>query len=217
MKSSKLASNLSLYVISAENTGKSLTHEDLIKAALQGGASAVQLRIKDKSSRDFYDIAMEVKKICERAQALFFINDRVDIALAVGADGVHLGQEDLPYGAARKLMGPDALIGISATCYEEAIEADRIGADYIGFGPVFVTGSKPDAAKPTGLDELARAVKAVAIPVIAIGGIDAKTVTETMATGASGIAVISAIASAHDPECETRRLATIIRASKTKE
>ncbi len=138
------------------------------------------------------------------------MNDRVDVAAAVGADGVHLGQEDIPLEAARKMLGSMAIIGVSAACVEEAIEAERGGADYLGVGPIFPTPSKDDAGEPIGLDGLKEIRRAVNIPLIAIGGINQDNLEAVMEAGADGAAVISAVAGAEDMVAAARRLAQII-------
>lgn len=217
MKSLKLASSLELCVISAESPKKIFGHLDIIRAALLGGAPSIQLRIKDKNTREFLELALEAKSLCDEADALFIINDRVDIALASGADGVHLGQDDLPYLKARELLGANAIVGISASNYDEAMAADELGADYIGFGPVFPTISKDDAAVPAGLAELKKVTTDTSTPVLAIGGIGPDNVDEVIAAGAAGIAVISAVANALHPELQVQGLLKTVRDALQKE
>jgi thiamine-phosphate pyrophosphorylase len=158
----------------------------------------VQLREKEASSREFYEIALQVKAVTQKHGIPLVINDRPDIALAVGAEGIHIGQSDLPLGVARKLVGKGLFIGVSAGNPEEALAAQREGADYLGVGAVYPTGSKADAGDAIGLAGLLAVRQAVSIPVVGIGGIGVKNAGEVKKTGAAGIAVISAILSQPD-------------------
>jgi thiamine-phosphate pyrophosphorylase len=164
----------------------------VVEEAVLGGVTMVQVREKSASARAFYRLAVEMRNLTKRLHVPLIVNDRLDIALAVGADGVHLGQQDIPVEAARHLMG-DGIIGISAGTVEEAVRAWKGGADYIGAGAVFPTSSKGDSGEAIGLERLREICAAVEIPVIAIGGIDAANAPAVMRCGASGIAVISAI------------------------
>jgi thiamine-phosphate pyrophosphorylase len=178
-----------------------------VEDAIAGGVTMVQLREKDISSREFYKLALDVLKLTRAHHIPLIINDRLDIALAIGAEGVHLGQSDLPCGEARRIGGEDFIIGVSAHVPAEAVRAERDGADYIGAGAVFPTGSKADVSAiigPEGLRSVARSVK---IPVIGIGGISPKNAAAVMAAGAAGIAVISAILSQPD----IREAAAVLR------
>jgi thiamine-phosphate pyrophosphorylase len=166
-----------------------------VEEAIAGGVTMVQLREKNASSREFYEIALEVQAITRRHRVPLIINDRLDIALAVGAEGIHIGQSDLPLGAARRLAGKDLFIGVSASTVEEALEAERNGADYLGVGAVYPTGSKADAGDAIGLERLRAVIAAVSIPVVGIGGVNPENAGAVMRTGAAGIAVISAILS----------------------
>jgi thiamine-phosphate pyrophosphorylase len=169
-----------------------------VEEAIEGGVSMVQLREKDASSREFYEIALTVKAITQRHHIPLVINDRLDSALAVGADGLHIGQSDLPLLEARRLGGKDLFIGVSASTVEEALRAERDGADYIGAGAVYPTGSKADAGDAIGLATLQAICGAVKIPVVGIGGLNAGNAAAVMGTGAAGAAVISAILSQPD-------------------
>jgi thiamine-phosphate pyrophosphorylase len=179
---------------------------ELAGMALDGGARMVQLRRKAASGRELYEWALRIQELCRQRDALFIVNDRVDIALAMHADGVHLGQEDLPASAARKILGPDAIIGVSVSSVAEAEQAVKDGADYIGVGHIFPTISKEKLSPPLGTASISQIGNAAGVPVIAIGGIDAGNIHEVMKAGASGIAVISAVSGADDPTAAARDL-----------
>jgi thiamine-phosphate pyrophosphorylase len=169
-----------------------------VEEAIAGGVSMVQLREKDISSRDFYEIALAVQAVTRKHRIPLVINDRLDIALAVGAEGLHIGQSDLPLKEARRLAGENLFIGVSTSTVEEALEAERQGADYLGVGPVYPTGSKADAGAAIGSLGLQAICAAVKIPVVGIGGIDRVNAPMVMEAGAAGAAVISAILSQPD-------------------
>ncbi len=178
------------------------------KLALEGGATAIQLRAKNKNARDVIDAGKRIRKITEEYNALFFVNDRVDIALAVYADGVHVGQSDIPPKIIKEIA-PELLIGVSASNVEEARKAEIAGAAYIGAGSVFPTKTKTNA-KFIGLNMLKEIVNTVKIPVVAIGGINHQNVKEILNAGVAGIAVISAVVGADDVRDAARRLSKII-------
>lgn len=184
---------------------------ELARQALDGGAGMVQLRRKTASGRELYQWALRIQALCHQHQALFIVNDRVDIALAMQADGVHLGQQDIPASAARRLLGPDLLIGVSVGGVEEALKAARDGANYLGFGHIFRTFSKNKTTEPTGTDPIRVVGKATSLPVIAIGGIDSSNASEVIKAGATGIAVISAVSASPDPKAAARQIVNIIR------
>lgn len=166
--------------------------EDSVELAIKGGCGVVQLREKKCTSREFYDIALRVKEVTDAYEIPLLINDRVDIALAVGADGVHLGQKDLPVQAARELLGPDKIVGVTANTVKDAVRAMKSGADYLGAGDVFGTLTKP-GTKHITLDELKAVTEAVRIPVVAIGGVNADNIALLKPAGVAGAAVISAV------------------------
>ncbi len=171
----------------------------LAAAFLAGGARLIQLRWKGASSRELVAAATAIRAWATAARALFLVNDRPDIARAVGADGVHLGQDDLPLAAARRILGPGPVIGISTHSVDEARAAHASGADYLGIGPVYATASKSDALTPRGLD-LVRAVRiAVPVPLVAIGGITAATAPGVLAAGADAVAMIAGLVRTADP------------------
>ena len=183
---------------------------ELLQAFLRGGAAVVQLRLKALPARDLLELAREAVAICRQRDALLLVNDRPDLARAAAADGVHLGQQDLPAGAAREVLGPDALIGVSTHSDAEIDAAIAAGADYLGFGPVFETASKPGAPLPAphGVAGLERAVRrAASVPVVAIGGLTARTAGEVARAGAACAAAIGEICHAADPERAARSLA----------
>jgi len=178
------------------------------KLALEGGATTIQLRMKNASTRRMIDVGIKIKKLTEEYNALFIVNDRVDVALATKADGVHLGQEDMPVDLAREIVG-DMLIGVSASNLTEAIEAEKAGADYIGAGSVFPTSTKEDA-KFLGIDALRRVVEEVNIPVVAIGGINFENIKLVLEAKVNGVAVISAIMGAEDIREAARKMRRIV-------
>ena len=169
---------------------------EVVTQAVAGGVTCVQLREKACSTREFLDEALALKTLLQPLGVPLIINDRVDIALAVTADGVHLGQSDLPIIHARRLLGPSCLIGISAESVEDAIEAEQQGADYIGISPVFSTPTKTDTAPALGLEGIRRIREQVRIPLVGIGGINLTNARQVLAAGADGIAVVSAIMAA---------------------
>lgn len=189
--------NYTLYLCTDRRLMTTDTLEEAVELAIQGGVTVVQLREKDCTSREFYEEAEKVKAITDAYEIPLLINDRLDIALAVGADGVHLGQTDIPVWAARDILGADKIVGATANTLEKAEEAWKSGADYLGVGDVFGTSTKADTIHVT-LEELAAIKKQVEIPVVAIGGINAENISSLKATGVDGAAVISAILAKKD-------------------
>jgi len=173
-------------------------HTAIAAAALAGGADMIQLRDKRGDLRALLPQARAIQALCRAHGAIFIVNDRLDLALATGADGVHVGQDDLPAGAARRLLGPDKILGVSAHDREQAEAARAAGADYIGFGPMFPTGTKDTGYTPRGLGSLREVRAAVRLPILAIGGITLETAADVIAAGATAPAVISAIVTAPD-------------------
>ena len=201
--------DLSLYVITDEKIGLGRSHIFLAEEALKGGATVIQLRDKEKSGRELYKIGVKLREITKKYGGLFIVNDRLDIALAVGADGVHLGMNDLPISVARRIAGNNFIIGASVSSPEEAILAEKEGADYISAQSVFETSSKEDVMV-IGLEGLKAIVKVSSLPVIAIGGINRDNVRDVMKTGVKGIAVISAVVSKEDVRSATEELKKLI-------
>lgn len=175
-----------------------------VESVLRGGAQVLQLRVKDMTTRKLLQLATEISRLTCRYGALFIVNDRLDVALASGADGVHLGEDDLPVDLARRIGGGDLIIGASAGSPESARLAEAQGADYIGAGPVYPTASKKDTRDVIGPGGLSRVVRSVSLPVIGIGGIGPQEAQEVMETGAAGVAVISALFDSPDPEERAR-------------
>lgn len=195
----------SLYLCTDRRLMTSPTIEASAESALRGGTTVIQLREKDCSSREFYELGLRVKKITERYNAPLIINDRVDIALAVGAAGVHVGQGDLPCKVVREMVGPDMIVGVSAATLEEAVRAEEDGADYLGVGAMYATATKTDT-RPVSMEELLKIRAAVKIPIVVIGGINKQTLGNFKGTGVNGLAVVSAIVAQPDPEAAAREL-----------
>lgn len=171
-----------------------------VKSALRSNVEAVQYRAKDLSTKEMFEEALLLRRLCRKT--LFLVNDRLDIALGVLADGVHLGSSDLPYREARRLLGKKKVIGMTVHSLKEAIEAERLGADYLGVGPIFSTGTKPDAGEPLGAEILSRIKKSVSLPLVAIGGITLKNAHRVIACGADSLAAISAVVTKADVKSE---------------
>ncbi|HEV3049795.1 MAG TPA: thiamine phosphate synthase [Longimicrobium sp.] len=203
---SGLRDRLRLIVVTDPDCGAGCTVVDVVRAALRGGAPAIQLRMKDASAREMTELGRALLAETRPAGALLFINDRVDVAIAAGADGAHVGQDDLPVHAARAITPPGFLLGVSAETAELARAAEADGADYVGVGPVYVTGSKADAGDAVGPERIAEVAAAVRIPVVGIGGITIDNAPPVLHAGAAGIAVISAVMRADDAEAATRAL-----------
>lgn len=196
-----------LYVVTEEEISNGRTNREVVESAIDGGASIIQLRQKKWDKQKYREEAKKLVRLCKENKIMFVVNDYIDIALEVGADGVHLGQEDLPIADARKICGRKLLIGKSTHSLQQAIDAEKEGADYISIGPVFQTRAKPYTV---GIETLRQVSRAVKIPVVAIGGINVSNIDSVMQAGARNIAVISAVVSANDVELAARRLANKI-------
>jgi thiamine-phosphate pyrophosphorylase len=184
--------------------------EEIVIQAVKGGAAYVQLREKDVSTRFFVEEAKRIKKLLEQYRVPLIINDRVDIALACGAEGVHIGQEDMPYEIVRKLMGQKAIIGLSVETWEDVKASQKMDVNYIGVSPVFSTPTKTDTKGAWGLDGLAKIKAFSRHPLVAIGGINESNVREVVKAGADCIAVVSAICASPDSEAAARRIYEMI-------
>lgn len=202
--------DLRVYVLTDINLSRGRTHHDVVAAAIEGGATLIQYREKNASTRRMITEAAQLRDLCHQHGIPFIVNDRVDVALAVDADGVHVGQEDMPAAIARELIGDAKLLGVSAENLEQAHKAIKDGADYLGVGTIFQTATKSDAGKPIGLDNLEKIVRISSIPIVAIGGINKSNAAEVIRSGANGIAVISAVVGADNIEQATRELIAIV-------
>ena len=200
------APDLRLIVVTDARLAGSRAVLDVVDTALQAGAPAIQLRMKDASARDMLEVALALRERTRHARALLFINDRLDVALAAGADGVHLGPDDLPVAAVRAAAPAGFLIGYSTDDSGVARRAEREGADYIGCGAVFGTSSKDVGGEAIGTARLDQVARSVTIPVVGIGGIGVANVAEVARTGAAGVAVIGAVMGAPDPGASVRVL-----------
>jgi len=185
-----------------------------VEGALRGGVRAVQLREKDLPSRELYGLALGLREVTSRHGARLLVNDRLDIALATGADGVHLGESSMPTARVRELAGGSMLVGVSCHGLERALEAQEAGADFITFSPVFFTPSKAGYGEPVGTERLTEACRRLRIPVFALGGIKPDKVRTVLDQGAHGIALISAILAANDPERAAREMVTLLAAGE---
>jgi len=203
-----------LYVIiDTQALGKGRSHIDVASQVIRGGAKTVQLRDKLQSKKELLPIAQQLKNLCAEQDVLFIVNDYLDLALATGADGLHLGQSDLPIGVARRLLPIDKILGCSTTTINQALNAESEGADYIAVGSIYPTTSK-ETVEVVGLDRLRQIRQAVALPLIAIGGINKDNAAEVVAAGADSVAVISAVVQAEDVEAAAREIAEILETQR---
>lgn len=187
----------SIYLVTDRDLMSTETLEEAVEQAIIGGCTLVQLREKDCSSLDFYNTAVKIKEITDKYKVPLLINDRLDIALAVDAAGVHVGQSDLPVSVVRKIIGEDKIIGISAATLEEALQGKKDGADYLGVGAMYGTGTKKDA-NSTSIEELKKIRENVSLPIVVIGGIKEERVKDFKGTGIDGLAIVSAIIAKKD-------------------
>jgi len=204
-----------VYVITESRNLRGRSHREIAEAAIRGGATAVQLRMKEEPARVIVETAREISALCRAAGATLVVNDRVDVALAAGADGVHVGQDDLATADARALLGLERVLGVSAATEAEGVEAWRSGADYLGVGAVYATGTKPDAGAPVGLARIREVSRAVPLPIVGIGGISVENAAAVIRAGAAGVAVITAVTLAEDMVEATRRLREQVDAALT--
>jgi thiamine-phosphate pyrophosphorylase len=204
--------NFGVYLVTDAGLSADRSTVEIVEAAIEGGVDIVQLREKAASARRRYDIGLELRALTRDANVPLIVNDRVDLADAIDADGVHLGDDDLPIAAAREQLGEDAFIGRSVSTPTAAREAERNGADYLGVGAVYDTTSKKTTPEQSqiGLDRLRAVREATDLPFVGIGGIRPENAADVVSAGADGVAVISAITAADDPEAATRRLATAV-------
>ncbi len=204
----------SLYLVTDRGLSRGRTTQHIVEAALRGGVTCVQLREKTCSTREFIIQALSIKDHLKRHNVPLIINDRIDIAQAVNADGVHLGQSDMPIEMAKAILKDSMIIGISAESLKDAVQAEKDGADYIGVSPIYATPTKTDTAPPLGLEGLREMRKSVKIPLVGIGGLNRENAGEVIKNGADGVAVVSAIVAADDPEKAARELSKIVEQAR---
>lgn len=200
----------SLYLVTDRGLARGRSTLEIVTAAVNGGATVVQLREKECSTLEFIEQALNIKAFLKTRHVPLIINDRLDVAQAVEADGVHLGQTDMPLDTAKGIVGDTMLIGISAECLEDAIVAEKGGADYLGVSPIYATPTKTDTAPALGLEGLREIRKAVKLPLVGIGGLNQGNAAAVIRNGADGVAVVSAIVAADDPETVARELKQVI-------
>ena len=215
MKSLQKIKSWRLYVITDERLSRGRSHVEIARSAIEGGADIIQLRDKTSTNRRFYEEAVEIRRLTSKAGVTFIINDRVDVALAVDADGVHLGDDDFPPDVTRNLLGNNKIMGISATTVDEAIAGELAGADYLGIGPVYeARGTKPEAVPPRGVSIIADVRKSVAIPIVAIGGLNLDNIHLPISAGADCAAVVSAVVTADNIENMVADLTHLVSEAK---
>jgi thiamine-phosphate pyrophosphorylase len=200
-----------LYLVTDRRQTRGRDLLEVLEQALDGGVKAIQLREKDLSGKELFDLAEQARRLCDRYQASLFINDRVDVALAIDAAGVQLGKPSLPIAAARMLLGAQKLIGASIHSAEEATLAQDKGSDFVVFGPVYFTPSKAAYGAPQGIAALKKIVETVPLPVYAIGGITSEKISELRAVGVHGVALISAVISADNPGDAAQTLLRLLK------
>ncbi len=209
------AQHWGLYVITDVVLGRGKTHEQIARQAIEGGADVIQLRDKNANGNAFYETALRLRRLTREAGIPFIVNDRVDIALAVDADGVHVGAGDLPAEVVRRLVGSQRLVGVTVHGMEDARRAEQNGADYVGLGPIFDgRGIHPEPGEPTGLELIRRVRDTLSIPIVAIGGISLQNVPAVIQAGANAVAAISAIVTASDITQRVREFVECIQKAK---
>ncbi|GET25561.1 thiamine phosphate synthase [Prolixibacter sp. NT017] len=203
--------DLSLYLVTDRelSNGRSLSY--IVEEAVKGGVTMVQLREKDGTTREFYELGIRMKALLDPLHIPLVINDRLDIALAVDADGLHIGQSDMPWQVARGILGKNKILGLSVETMQQVEKANRMDVDYIGISPVFATLTKTDTLQPFGLEGLKEATSLSRHPAVAIGGINLQNAAQVMDSRADGIAVVSAISSADNPQQAARELKLAIK------
>ncbi len=205
--------DLSLYLVTDCELSLGRSLEFIVEEAVKGGVTMVQLREKNSGSREFYQLGLHLKKLLEPMDIPLIINDRLDIAMAVDADGLHIGQSDLPCDVARRILGNDKILGLSVETIQQARESNSMDIDYIGISPVFATPTKTDTCEPFGLVGVKEVSNISCHPSVAIGGINLENARKVMEQGANGIAVVSAISSAADPRLAAESLRNEIKIS----
>lgn len=208
------AIDYSLYLVTDSGLSRGRSLLEIVQAGVAGGITCVQVREKTLSSREYIMRLLAIRALLREHGVPLFVNDRVDIALAVEADGIHLGQTDMPLTLARRLVGDRLIVGISCESVQDAVDAEQGGADYVSVSPVFATPTKTDTAPAMGLEGVRAVRAAVEVPVVAIGGINATNAAEVVRAGADGICVISGIVSAPDPRAASAALRRIVREAR---
>ncbi len=206
----------SLYLVTDRMLAHGRTTEFITEQAVKGGVTMVQLREKKCTTNEFVSIAFRLKKLLASYNIPLIINDRLDVALAVDADGLHIGQQDMPYTIARKILGYDKIIGLSVENIEQAKEANKLDVDYIGISPVFITGTKTDTGTPLGLEGLKEIAAFSNHIIVGIGGIHAGNAADVIKSGAHGVAVVSAIVAADDPLHAAHEIKKVINSCRNK-
>lgn len=199
-----------LCIITDTSIQNKFSHIDIAEMAIKGGADMIQLRAKNLGSAELINTASEILKICRKNNVTFIVNDRVDIAMITDADGVHLGVEDIPIKDGRKLLGKDKIIGGTAHSLGEAMFAQKVGADYIGYGHIYPTFSKHKPERPKGIKNLKKVVEKIKVPIIAIGGITVENAAEVIAAGCYGIAVIGSVVKSDNPVLVVKKLKEMV-------
>lgn len=208
------AFDLSLYLVTDRSLSLDRPLDYVVDEAIKGGVTMVQLREKTCSSKEFYELAIRLKSCLRHHNIPLIINDRLDIAMACDADGLHIGQDDIPYPIARQILGTNKIIGLSVENVQDAIEANKFDVDYIGISPVFGTPTKTDTAQPLGLNGVREITQISKHPSVGIGGINMSNAQDIIRAGADGISVVSAIMSANEPKLAALQLSEIIIESK---
>jgi thiamine-phosphate pyrophosphorylase len=206
----------SLYLVTDRELSRGRPIEEIVLKSVQGGVTVVQLREKECSTSEYIDLAIRIKKILSKTGVPLIINDRIDVALAVNADGVHVGQSDMPYDMARRIIGSDKIVGLTVETLEQARNAEQLDPDYLGVSAVFTTPTKTDTITEWGLEGISNLRDLSRHILIGIGGLNKSNAAEVIRHGADGIAVVSAICSADDPQSASRELRTVINAAKRK-
>ena len=209
----KKLNDLDFYLVTYSSISRKGTFSD-VKNAVDAGCKIVQYREKNKSSREMIKEAKKLKQICE-GKAIFLVNDRVDVALAVGADGVHIGQNDISVEDARRLTGPDKIVGLTVHNVKEAIRAEKMGADYVGLAPIYNTDTKEDSGIPCGPETIAQVRKNINLPIVAVGGVNKNNVKEVISKGADSVVSVSAVLSSDDVKKEIGDFIKIIKEVKS--
>jgi thiamine-phosphate pyrophosphorylase len=204
----------SLYLVTDQKLCLGRELIEVVMEAVAGGVSIVQIREKDSDTRDFFQLAMAMKKQLEKTNVPLIINDRVDVAIAVDADGVHVGQTDLPCAVAREMIGPEKILGVSINTFEQIEEVHKLNINYLSLSPVFPTPTKPDTTPAFGIEGLKKARQMTSRPLMTIGGINKTNLKDIVDAGMDGVAVVSAICSAPSPAIAARELAEIIRQAR---